>query len=220
MNFQKNIEQIITDLEQNGYVTILKKDYRKNFDGDKEEIIEYFKEFGLSTNDSLLEFYSQVDLFELEWHIDIENKGLVPYSEDEKLVTGIISILPYHQMIEGKSSSHWEDIIWYEDEDVSLKNELKKLKPFDYFYSDNSNCVCCYLRNNKLEDRLMLFGNEKGINPFPLSLNEYIKALTITRGFHFWHDALLSKDNVNRDIYNHYMPQIFENYSLNDVLVY
>jgi len=209
----KIVEKIIQDIENNDQLEIINKDYRLNYE-DKEDIMFYFQEQGYSLCESLLNFYSQIQLIDISWKL-VEHHNLLSLDDNAISVMGRINILPYHIMLNGKGDDdNWRGTIWFDEEEEGAKRALKKLKPFDYFYNDDSGCICALVKAHKIIDDFKLFGDEAGLIETKLNLDRYIKLLAKSRGFLMWQEIVVIKNNPLLEEYNFYMKQLFDNYQL------
>lgn len=205
-------DKIINNLENNDKIVVTEKDIRSNYE-DLGDITYFCKENNYELTKRLLNFYEEVQMVSIKWVLK-ENHNLEPLVKNDGYITGVINILPYHIMLNGNLDNDWKGIIWFESDDEKTTEDLKNIKPFDYFYSDNSGSACCRVVDGKVIDDLYLFGNEGGLVNLKLNIEEYILLLSKTRGFLFWQEAYLSSHNHMRTRYMHYMSKLFDDYEI------
>ncbi len=235
-NYISQIEKIVLDIKTNeDNLKIDLINFSESIET-KEEIASSCKElFNYSMSDSLLEFYSQIQSFELQWSIK-DSHSLTLFDGDKNLpnlLYGSIKINPWWQIL---PEENWDNNIWFLDDDPSVLEVEKKLRPFDYFNSDLSGSACFYIdSNNHISDELLFFSHEGGycfskdysesyINDMNsgLRLEKYIGILVKTRGWGIWQRIYESmkrgmKKEGNMSRYNHYMSQLFDNYDFSKI---
>ncbi len=215
-NYIALFENIIEDLktgEDKNLIEVLELDFRTSHE-DQDDIAYTSKEIGLELSAELLEFYTQIHLVTIRWRLK-SLPGTDSYDEmTTDLISGSINIVPYYTMLTGDEEDYWKGKLWFEYDDAELKEDMQLLKPFDYYYSDDSNCACLQVHDGVVTPALSHFGNEAGLLDMGITMDKYLSLLSKSRGFLFWPRAYLSENSAFRKQYDKYMPKLFEDTSL------
>jgi len=184
----------------------------------KKLLNDIASKYQASPDKTVQDFYSQCNGVKLAWRLATNE---LPGSSADDVIEGSINILPIAEVFGGFGGKGWQNDLWSDGTPASKQAIKKQLRPFDYFYQEDSACTCFFEKDNTLEKQLYLHSIDYGVHRLGIDLDTYLELLLLTGGFHSWPFLLLDKG----DYYNYdkleaaskkYLPVIFPDFNYED----
>jgi hypothetical protein len=175
-----------------------------------DELTAISNKYEVDIPSPVAKFYRQMDGASLEWEVRRETtiKPLTKVLPDALWGSFLIHDL---DTLLGGSDDYplWEGLLWFDDPELGPQNEHKRLRPFDFFAEDDTECGCLFVNHGKLTTTVYLHSVEDGIRPLSIDLQTYIDLLIASRGFYGWQTAYFDRSSRNYERLMHFVPQVF-----------
>lgn len=185
------LEKLFHELVNNKQIEILTLDVQKaeKNDGIKQVILDN----EVKLHPSLERFYSEYKSFRVLWSSDFK------IDNETVSIDGHINLLPLKEVLNGPLNNKWKENLWFSFHSEEEQEKLKVLRPFDMFYTDDTNCTCLTLNDNCLGENLIMSSVDYGLHNLSMNIDEYFEMLYLTKGIVRW-PFLISK---NKNLYNY-----------------
>ncbi|MFP4101712.1 hypothetical protein [Coleofasciculus sp.] len=196
-NLSIKLEKIAKEIDKHPYLKLIKFEYNEPLT--RDDIRDFVEaEFEIELPAQFKEIFTQINGFRLEWEAIATPDG--NYIDSALEVMGRIDIQDLYTIFEGPRGNEWKDIIWTDKMPSEEKEEMKGLKPFDFFDPDDGGYICLALDStNNLANYMVLRSVDYNIRYLNIGIETYLDLLLHTRGYYRWQFFL--NDPIS-DLYN------------------
>jgi len=180
---------------------------------------EIESKYNTSLDKTVRDFYTQCNGIKLAWRLATNE---LPGSSGDDGIEGSINILPITEVFGGFTGNGWQNDLFTEGTPANQQTIKKQLRPFDYFYQEDSACTCFFQKGKTLEKQLYLHSIDYGVHNIGIDLDTCLELLLLTGGFQSWPFLLLDReeyynyDKLETDI-KKFLPVIFPDFNYADL---
>lgn len=208
MDYRKAFETLFESLKDNPRIAISNIQLQPGLSA--IELAEISDKHKVVIPTPLAKFYQQLNGAHLEWEVrrEVDIEPLTHVMPDA--LWGSFRIHGLDTLLTGSAEYPlWEGLLWFDKPELGPQIQLKKLRPFDLYAEDDSECACFFVNEGRLTTTIFLHSIEDGIRPLSIDLESYIQMLIAAKGFYGWQSAHVDPDSRAFDRLHHFLPQLF-----------
>ncbi|BAZ16709.1 hypothetical protein NIES4071_85870 [Calothrix sp. NIES-4071] len=198
----QQFRSMVVDLENNPLIKVMKSEF--NPPATEKELNATQSYFKLTA--AMIDFYSAANGITIQWERKKQKK-----IADGGLAVGYINLLSIQEVFK-----NWDNIIYFDKNDA-----YKSLHPLDFFIDEA--CAALYLDGSDNPQVYYHYLGEE-MSPLGVDFEGYLKLLLKSRGFWYWHKAIVQPEYVNPYVpmsveetnFREIMPQLFPDFDASD----